>query len=160
MLCVFLRGAADALNMIVPHGDEDYYQQRPTLAIPRPDDRRSPDRQRAIDLDGFFGLHPALIGPVARMAGRSPGRHPRHWFKRDESRSHFKAMELMERGVDQADRACFGLAGAASGYTGHRQPLARYGAFRLARWSPARYEGPVPTTALRSIADFHLGNDP
>ena len=75
LVCVFLRGAADGLSMIVPHGDEQYYQMRPTLAIPRPDDRRSQVGLRSRDLDGFFGLHPALApllplwqaGQFARM---------------------------------------------------------------------------------------------
>ncbi len=60
MLVVFLRGAADSLNMVVPHGEDAYYRMRPSLAIPRPDDRRAGAASRAIDLDGFFGLHPAL----------------------------------------------------------------------------------------------------
>ncbi|HRF95471.1 MAG TPA: hypothetical protein PLZ51_09765, partial [Aggregatilineales bacterium] len=36
LVVVFLRGGADSLNMIIPHGDERYYQVRPRLAIPRP----------------------------------------------------------------------------------------------------------------------------
>src|SRR5690606_37232601 len=53
LVCVFLRGAADALNVIVPHGESHYYAARPTLAIPRPDDGRRPAAERALDLDGF-----------------------------------------------------------------------------------------------------------
>src|SRR5262245_9588552 len=60
LICIFLRGAADGLNIIVPHGDDFYYQQRPTLAVPRPDDRKATTTLRTVDLDGFFGLHPAL----------------------------------------------------------------------------------------------------
>lgn len=40
LVVIFLRGAADILNMVVPHGEEAYYQLRPTLGIPRPDDSR------------------------------------------------------------------------------------------------------------------------
>src|ERR1044071_2760725 len=60
LVVIFLRGAADALNVVVPHGEEAYYALRPTLGIARPDDGRVAERLRAIDLDGFFGLHPSL----------------------------------------------------------------------------------------------------
>src|SRR3970040_3059158 len=60
LVVVFLRGAADALNIIVPHGEAAYYAQRPSLAIARPDDLAAKAGYRAVDLDGFFGLHPAL----------------------------------------------------------------------------------------------------
>ncbi len=60
LLVVFLRGAADVLNMVVPHGEQAYYRRRPTLGIARPDDGRVAAAERVIDLDGFFGLHPAL----------------------------------------------------------------------------------------------------
>ena len=56
LICIFLRGAADGLSMVVPHGDEHYYRQRPSLAIPRPDDISTMPRSRTLDLDGFFGL--------------------------------------------------------------------------------------------------------
>jgi uncharacterized protein (DUF1501 family) len=55
LICIFQRGGADGLNMVVPHGDKDYYAHRASLAIPQPGASGS-----AIDLDGFFGLHPAL----------------------------------------------------------------------------------------------------
>ena len=55
LLCVFLRGAADGLNIVVPHADDEYYRLRPSIAIPRPGEKRG-----AIDLDGRFGLHPRL----------------------------------------------------------------------------------------------------
>jgi uncharacterized protein (DUF1501 family) len=47
----FLRGGADGLSMVIPHGDPQYYRARPHLAVPRRD---------VLDLDGYFGLHPAL----------------------------------------------------------------------------------------------------
>ena len=50
LVCVFLRGAADGLNMIVPHGDAHYYAQRPALAIPRPDDQAIAQNLRTQDL--------------------------------------------------------------------------------------------------------------
>src|SRR6476660_5519928 len=56
LVVVFLRGAADTLNVVVPHGEAAYYALRPTLGIPRPDDQQAAAKLRAIDLDGFFGL--------------------------------------------------------------------------------------------------------
>jgi len=54
LISIFLRGGADALNMVVPHGEDAYYQARLSLAIARPDDNSQ--SLRSIDLDGFFGL--------------------------------------------------------------------------------------------------------
>src|SRR5438034_9217869 len=51
LVCLFQRGAVDGLNMIVPHGEELYYRERPRIAVPR---------AQVVDLDGHFGLHPAL----------------------------------------------------------------------------------------------------
>src|SRR5579864_6292834 len=56
LVCVFMRGGADGLNVIVPHGEDTYYAARPKLAIPRPDDTTVDPSKRTIDLDGFFGL--------------------------------------------------------------------------------------------------------
>src|SRR5205814_9799113 len=58
LICLFQRGAADALNVVVPHGEAAYYKLRPSIAIPRPTLATGP--AGAIDLDGFFGLHPSL----------------------------------------------------------------------------------------------------
>src|SRR5881227_4053356 len=59
LICLFQRGAADALNVVVPHGEEAYYRLRPSIAVPRPSSRPGA-ASGAIDLDGFFGLHPSL----------------------------------------------------------------------------------------------------
>ena len=57
LVVVFLRGGVDGLNILVPHQEADYYKVRPTIAVPYPDRKNG-----AIDLDGFFGLHPKLKG--------------------------------------------------------------------------------------------------
>src|SRR5260370_7734094 len=51
LVVIFQRGAADGLNIVVPHGEPSYYAMRPTINIPK---------KSALDLDGFFGLHPAM----------------------------------------------------------------------------------------------------
>src|SRR5256714_12740214 len=56
LVVLFQRGAADGLNIVVPHGEQAYYSMSPTIAIPRP----SRSQLSSIDLDGFFGLHPSM----------------------------------------------------------------------------------------------------
>jgi len=94
LVCVFQRGAVDGLNMVVPHGEKLYYDARRSIAIPAP----GRGDGRAIDLDGFFGLHPALAplqpwyrdGHLAIVhAVGSP----------DATRSHFDAQDYMETGT-------------------------------------------------------------
>lgn len=155
LVVVFLRGAADTLNMVVPHGEAAYYARRPTLGIPRPDDRQTPARLRVRDLDGFFGLHPGLAPLLpAWQAGHLAPIHA--CGAPDESRSHFRAMELMERGVDDERGPASGWIGRhlATLNTGNHSPLRAVG---LSPLPPRSLSGAVPVSALRSIADFHLG---
>jgi uncharacterized protein (DUF1501 family) len=95
LICIFQRGAADGLSMVVPHADSNLYTLRPNLAIPRPGAGRG---DSAIDIDGFFGLHPALApfvpifksGHLAIVhACGSP----------NSTRSHFDAQDYMESGA-------------------------------------------------------------
>src|ERR1700689_1771092 len=56
LVAIFQRGAVDGLNVVVPFGDRRYYELRPSIAIPAPNG----GMEAAIDLNGYFGLHPAL----------------------------------------------------------------------------------------------------
>ena len=155
LVCIFLRGAADALNMVVPHGEAAYYRERQTIAVARPDDRRAAASLRARDLDGFFGLHPALA-PLLPAWGLGQLAIVHACGAPDESRSHFQAMELMERGVGDGGGPASGWIGRhlASGAATNRSPLRAVG---FGEQLPRSLYGPVPATALRSIATFHLG---
>src|SRR5580700_8522458 len=51
LVVVFQRGAADGLNIVIPHAEPAYFSMRPTIAVPE---------KQILDLDGFFGLHPAM----------------------------------------------------------------------------------------------------
>lgn len=157
LLVVFLRGAADMLNMVVPHGEEAYYQMRPTLGIPRPDDGRAKAAERAVDLDGFFGLHPSMSPLLPAWRDGHLG-IVHACGAPDESRSHFRAMELMERGVTDERGPASGWVGRhlASLDTGNPSPLRAIG---LGEQAPLSLRGRVPVTALKSIADFHLRGD-
>jgi uncharacterized protein (DUF1501 family) len=157
LVVIFLRGAADVLNMVVPHGEDAYYQLRPTLGVPRPDDTGKKKEERVVDLDGFFGLHPSMHGLVdawqeKQLAIIHACGAP------DESRSHFKAMELMERGVDDERGPASGWIGRhlATLNTSNSSPLRAVG---MGTRPQRSLSGSVPVSALRSIADFHLGGD-
>jgi uncharacterized protein (DUF1501 family) len=95
LIAVFQRGAVDGLSMIVPHGDPDYYAARGNIAIARP----APGVADAtLDLNGFFGLHPALapLRPIwddRRLAVVHACGSP------DTTRSHFDAQDYMESGT-------------------------------------------------------------
>ncbi len=94
LIAIFQRGAVDGLNVVVPHGEHEYYALRPTIAVPRPDG--TPDS--AIDLDGFFGLHPALhslkpLWDARQLAIVEAVGSP------DPTRSHFDAQDYMESGT-------------------------------------------------------------
>src|ERR1022692_3909436 len=63
LVAIFQRGAADGLNIVVPHSESAYYGLRPTISVPRPSPMGGQAGKSAIDLDGFFGMHPALGPP-------------------------------------------------------------------------------------------------
>jgi len=95
LVVLFQRGAADGLNIVVPFGEPNYYRMRPSIAIPQP---RRGGSDAAIDLDGFFGLHPSLasLAPLFQKnelaivhAAGSP----------DPTRSHFDAQDYKESGT-------------------------------------------------------------
>jgi uncharacterized protein (DUF1501 family) len=95
LICLFQRGAADALNMIVPHAEQAYYTMRPSIAIPRPGSGRA---EAAIDLDGFFGLHPALA-PMNDLWKRGMLAPVHAVGSPSSTRSHFDAQDYMESGT-------------------------------------------------------------
>jgi uncharacterized protein (DUF1501 family) len=86
LIVVFLRGAVDGLNVVPPHGDASYYQARPSIAIPQP---------AILDLDGHFGLHPALASLMPLWRERSLA-FVHACGSPDPTRSHFDAQDYME----------------------------------------------------------------
>ena len=154
IVCVFLRGGADGLNMIVPFGDDDYYRARRTLSIARPD---SGDAGRALALNDFFGLNPDMkaLLPIFE-AGRLTAIHA--VGAPHVSRSHFEAMDLLERGTDGAN-------GASSGWLGRHlttTSTAQDSPLRAIGWDerlPTSLRGYVAANAFRSISEYHLHGD-
>ncbi|MDQ6769930.1 MAG: hypothetical protein M3Z54_08085, partial [Gemmatimonadota bacterium] len=95
LICLFQRGAADALNIVVPHGERAYYAMRPSINIPQPS-RGNPGG--AIDLDGFFGLHPSLA-PLKPLYDRGLLAPVHAVGSPSTTRSHFDAQDYMETGT-------------------------------------------------------------
>ena len=93
LIAIFQRGAVDGLNMVVPYGDNRYAEIRPNIAIAKPGADGG-----ALDLDGFFGLHPSLQPLMAPWKDgklavvEAAGSH-------DPTRSHFDAQDYMESGT-------------------------------------------------------------
>ena len=94
LICIFQRGAVDGLSMVVPFGERGYYDSRRTIAIQAPG---SGDGS-ALDLDGFFGLHPALT-PLKELYRRSEMAIVHAVGSPHPTRSHFDAQDFMETGT-------------------------------------------------------------
>jgi len=94
LVAIFQRGAVDGLNVVVPYGESEYYAARPTIAVPRP----GSGDQAALDLDGFFGLHPAMASLVPYFKDRSAA-FVHAVGSPDTTRSHFDAQDFMESGT-------------------------------------------------------------
>ena len=147
LVVIFQRGAADGLNVVVPHGERAYYAMRPSINIPQ---------NQVMDLDGFFGLHPAMSSflplwnqhhlAIVNAVG-SP----------DPTRSHFDAQDFMESGTP-------GLKATTDGWlnrTLHSLPeSADKSAFRaiaLGPTLPRILTGAQPAVAVNNINDFGVG---
>jgi len=91
LICIFQRGAVDGLNMVVPFGEKAYYTRRRATAIPAP----VRDGTGALDLDGFFGLHPSLK-PLHELYGRKELAIVHAVGSPNPTRSHFDAQDFME----------------------------------------------------------------
>jgi uncharacterized protein (DUF1501 family) len=154
LVTIFQRGAADGLNTIVPFGDQDYYSLRPSIAIPPPSSRREQSGRAAIDLDGFFSLHPSL-------AGLKPLFDARHLAilhaagSPDSTRSHFDAQDYMET-------AAPGRRAESSGWLNRyieSAPEAEVTPFRavaLAPRTPLTLAGRAPALTMSDLKGFRL----
>src|SRR5919106_1843958 len=94
LIAIFQRGAVDGLNMVVPFGEGDYYKARPSIAIGTPGSGPG----AALDLDGFFGLHPRLT-PLKPLYDARQLAVVHACGSPDTTRSHFDAQDYMESGT-------------------------------------------------------------
>ena len=147
LVVVFQRGAADGLNIVVPHAESSYYSMRPTINIPR---------QNVIDLDGFFGLHPSMSSfqqlwkdghlAIVHAAG-SP----------DTTRSHFDAQDYMESGTPGVKSTEDGWLNRALHDGGDPQKEAPFRAVAMGGRLPRILAGSEPAVAIDNINSFGVG---
>jgi len=144
---IFMRGAADGLNIVIPHGEPSYYSMRPSISIPQ---------QQVIDLNGMFGLHPALASfkplwdqghlAIVHAAG-SP----------DPTRSHFDAQDYMESGTPGYKSTEDGWLNRCL-HTPHADDKgSAFRAVALGTRLPRILTGPAPAVAISNLNDFGVG---
>jgi uncharacterized protein (DUF1501 family) len=96
LVAIFQRGAVDGLNVVVPFGEANYSRLRPNIAVSTPS--RGDNGSSAIDLDGFFGLHPSLA-PLKPIYDAKQLAIIHAVGSPDPTRSHFDAQDYMESGT-------------------------------------------------------------
>jgi uncharacterized protein (DUF1501 family) len=163
LVVIFQRGGADGLSMVVPFGEGgNYYSRRQTTGIPEPG---STSTGKAVDLDGFFGLHPSLGAPDKAnwlewyQTGRLAIVHAAHLDDPDHTRSHFDAMDYMERGTPGKKRLQTGWLGRHLAATAapDGSPFRGVGMGAMLQLA---LRCDVPAVVLQSIADFGLKGRP
>jgi len=147
LVVIFQRGAADGLNIVVPHGESAYYAMRPSINIPR---------NSVIDLDGFFGLHPSLApfqplwnqGHLAIVhAAGSP----------DPTRSHFDAQDFMESGTPGVKATDDGWLNRTLRSLPASSDSSAFRAIALGPSLPRILSGSEPAAAVNNINEFGIG---
>jgi uncharacterized protein (DUF1501 family) len=151
LIAIFQRGAVDGLNMIVPFGESSYYDARPSIAIPKPD---SANAESAINLDGFFGLHPSMrsLKPLwdsKRLAIIHASGSP------DNTRSHFDAQDYMESATP-------GVKSTADGWLNRylqskKDPQrSSFRAVSMTQTMPRVLQGRAPAVAMSNLSNFAI----
>ena len=149
LVTIFQRGAVDGLNVVVPHGESEYYNLRPNIAVAKPG-----QADGAIDLDGYFGLNPALKPLEAfwkdkRLAIVDAVGSP------DNTRSHFDAQDYMESGTP-------GNKGTKDGWLNRVMSSAPekdespFRAVSMTQQLPRSLYGRSPAVAMTNLADFSI----
>jgi uncharacterized protein (DUF1501 family) len=152
LVAIFQRGAVDGLNVIVPYGEKTYYDARPSIAIPRP----GAGEGAALDLDGFFGMHPALSPILPYFNDRSAAFVDAAGTP-DATRSHFDAQDFMESGTPgvKATEDGFLCRALEAGGEKTRRP-SPLRAVSLTPALPRILAGPAGAVAMSNIAQFGI----
>jgi len=158
LIVLFQRGAADALNVVVPFGEAAYYRARPQLAIAAP--TRSAGAAGAIDLDGFFGLHPSLA-PFKPLWDRGMLAPVHAVGSPSSTRSHFDAQDYMETGTPDRKGTTDGWLNrylATQGTCEQCVPgsTVPFRAVAMTAQTPRILGGSAPTVAMNSIEEFSI----
>ncbi|HTT84159.1 MAG TPA: DUF1501 domain-containing protein [Rhizomicrobium sp.] len=149
LVVVFLRGAIDGLNVVVPYSEQDYYDLRPTIAIARPGQTGG-----ALDLDGHFGLHPALASLMPAWKERSLA-FVQASGSPNESRSHFEAQAFMETGTPGVRTTPDGwMNRVLAALPGKHTPTE---ALNFGKTTPKILEGTMPIASISGHGDYGGG---
>ena len=150
LITVFQRGAVDGLNMIVPFGEREYYASRPSIAIPAP----GRNGESAVDLDGFFGLHPRLM-PLKPLFDARQLAVVHACGSPDGTRSHFDAQDYMETATPGVKSTPDGWLNR---YLHAREHEAQtpFRAVALAPQLPRTLQGLAPALAIGQIDRFGI----
>ena len=151
LVVLFQRGAADGLNIVVPYQEKNYYAMRPSIAI---------KQQDVVDLNGFFGLHPAL-SPFKPLYDQGHLAIIHAAGSTSTSRSHFDAQDYMESGTPDVKSTQDGwLNRALLNGPAPDGPNGKPSAFRavaLGTQVPRTLQGKLPAIAVSNLADFSVG---
>lgn len=149
LVCVFLRGGADTLNMLVPFGDDNYYSLRPTLAIPQKNNSDS-----VVKLNDFYGLHPKMSSLYPAF---SEGRFAAVQAVGSDNTtgSHFEAQDQMEHGEAQGNSIGGGWLGRHLRSFPQTQ-LHSLSAIAIGSVLPESLRGAPTAMALESLAEINL----
>jgi uncharacterized protein (DUF1501 family) len=152
LVVVFQRGAMDGLNAVVPFKDRGYYAARPSIAIAEP----ASGEERAIDLDGFYALHPALA-PLKEIYTKGHLAIVHAAGSPDNTRSHFDAQDYMEIGTP-------GIRSTPNGWlnrylTERRGGRSSFRAVAMTPQLPRMLSGGAPALTLSSIDEFRPRNE-
>src|SRR5437764_12150971 len=151
VVAIFQRGAVDGLNVVVPYAEPAYYAARPTIAIPRPGSADG----AALDLDGFFGVHPALASVLPYFKDRSAA-FVHAAGSPDVTRSHFDAQDFMESGTPGVKTTQDGFLARAVMTTPSQSPLR---AVALGPALPRILAGKANAVAMANVAQFGIRGD-
>jgi len=154
LVAIFQRGAVDGLNVVIPFGEQRYYELRPSLAIPKPDGTP----QSAVDLDGFFGLHPALA-PLKPLFDAQHLAIVEAVGSPDPTRSHFDAQDYMESGAPGLKATVDGwMNRALSSMSGPKAKgaVSPVRAVSLGSSLPRTLRGRNDAVAMNNLNDFQI----
>ena len=151
LVVLFQRGAADGLNIVVPFGEPNYYRMRPTIAIPEP---RRGGADAAVDLDGFFGLHPSLA-PLEPLFHKNQLAIVHAAGSPDPTRSHFDAQDFMESGTPGVKATEDGWLNRAL-ETVPEENASPFRAVAMGPNLPRMLRGEAPAIALPDVRQFKV----
>jgi len=153
LVCIFLRGGADTLNMVVPYDDDEYYRLRPTIAIPPPKGD-SLSKDSVIRLDDLHGLHPRMR-PLLPLFREGRLCIVQAVGSDNSSGSHFEAQDQIEHGEGIGSRIGGGWLGRhlRTARAGDLSPLS---AVAIGSSIPESLRGAPSASAIGSIDDLQL----